>query len=159
MQFSRSVFTCMILGNHTWRSLSAFYATFRGPRSLVFYFADPPSPTSPSTLMPTGLDARTRDAPPPATRSSSATTSSLGPQSTRPSSLVQARRPSIVSLPTAWLRRASYANCFRSSTAPSHEVRWSTATTSVSCTSPPTPSSINARRDRSSLRARARHHQ
>jgi hypothetical protein len=58
--------------------------------------------------------------------------------------LVQARRLSTVPLPTVWLRRAGYANYSRSSTALSHGVHWSTTTTSVPCTSPPTPSSISA---------------
>jgi hypothetical protein len=71
-----------------------------------------------------------------ATRSSLVTTSSLGPRSARTSSLVQAQRSSIASLPTVFLRRAGYANCFKSSTALAHGVRWS---------SPPTPSSINTR--------------
>jgi hypothetical protein len=134
----------MILRNHSWLSLSAFCTTFREPQSLVFYFAGPPSLTSPSTPTPTRLDARNRAATPPATRSSSVTTSSLGPRNAKASSLVQAQRPNITSLPTVWLKRAGYTNCFRSSTALSHRVRWSTMTTSAPCTSPPTPSSINA---------------
>jgi hypothetical protein len=61
-----------------------------------------------------------------------------------PSSPALALRPSIVSLPTAWLRPLSCVSCSTSSRPRHLGAHLSTAIISTPCTYPPTPFSINA---------------
>jgi hypothetical protein len=79
-----------------------------------------------------------------AIRCSWGTTWYPGRPSGRPSSPAPALRPSIVPLPTAWLRPLSYVSCSASSRPRRLGAPLSTATISASCTYPPTPFNINA---------------
>jgi hypothetical protein len=54
MQFSRSVFTCMIPGSPTSRLSSASSATSGARSTTASYFIGPPPPTLSSTLTLTG---------------------------------------------------------------------------------------------------------
>jgi hypothetical protein len=67
-----------------------------------------------------------------------------GRPSGRPSCPAPALRPSIVLLPTAWLRPLGCVSCSTSSRPCRLGAHLSTATISTSCTYPPTPFSINA---------------
>jgi hypothetical protein len=66
-----------------------------------------------------------------------------GRSSGRSSSPSPALRPSIVPLPTAWLRPLGCVSCSTSSRPCLLDAHLSTATISASCTYPPTPFSIN----------------
>jgi hypothetical protein len=67
-----------------------------------------------------------------------------GRPSGRPSCPAPALRPSIVLLPTVWLRPLGCVSCSTSSKPCRLGAHLSTATISTSCTYPPTPFSINA---------------
>jgi hypothetical protein len=67
-----------------------------------------------------------------------------GRSSDIPSSPAPALRPSIVSLPTAWLRPLGCVSCSTSSRPRCLGTHLSTVIISTSCTYPPTPFSINA---------------
>jgi hypothetical protein len=115
----------------------------QGTQITVSFCAARPAPTSLSTPTLTGLDVRTLVTLRPATRCSSGTTWCPGRPSDKRSSLGPARKPSTMPSPTAWLRPPSCASCSMSSRVRILGALSSTMTTSASCTSPPTPFSIN----------------
>jgi hypothetical protein len=94
--------------------------------------------------MLTGPVVQTHAALPQIMRYSWGATCFPGQPSGRPSSPAPALRPSIVSLPMAWLRPLGCVSC--STTSRSHRLgaHLFTATILAPCTYPPTPFSINA---------------
>jgi hypothetical protein len=111
---------------------------------MVFFCVVRAALTSSSTRMLTGPVIQTLTALRQAIRCSWGTTWFPGWPSGRLSSPAPALRPSIVPLPTAWLRPlgcVSYSTSFRPRRLGAH---LSTVTISASCTYPPTPFSINA---------------
>jgi hypothetical protein len=77
-------------------------------------------------------------------RCSWGTTWFSGRPSDKPSSPAPALRPSIVTLPTAWLRPLGYVSCSMSSRPHHLGAHLSTVIISAPCTAPPTLFSINA---------------
>jgi hypothetical protein len=93
--------------------------------------------------MPTGSVVQTQAALHQAMRCSWGTTWYPGRPSGRSSSPAPALRPSIASLPMAWLRPLGYVNCSTSSRPHCLGAHLSTMTISALCTYPPISFSIN----------------
>jgi hypothetical protein len=111
---------------------------------MIFFCVVQAALTWSSTLTLTELIVQTLTALRQAMRCSWGTTWFPGRPSDRPSSPAPALRPSIVLLPTAWLRPLGYVSCSTSSRPCRLGVLLTTVTISASCTSPPTLFNINA---------------
>jgi hypothetical protein len=111
---------------------------------MVFFCVVRAALTSSSTRTLTGPVVQTLAALRQAMRCSWGTTWFPDRSSGRPSYPAPALRPSIVSLPTAWLRPLGYVSCSTSSRPRRLGAHLSTVTISAPCTSPLTPFSINA---------------
>jgi hypothetical protein len=111
---------------------------------MVFFYVVRADLTSSSTRTLTEPVVQTLAALRQAMRCSWGTTWFPGQPSGRPSSPVPALRPSIVPLPTVWLRPLGCVSCSTSSRPCCLGTHLSTVTISVSCTYPPTLFNINA---------------
>jgi hypothetical protein len=122
---------------------SGFFTTFATHSTSVFSSGDPRRPSLLSTPTLTGLVVRTRDTLRPAALFSWETTLSPGLPSGNSSSPARVPRLSTAPWPTVWPRCLGCANFSYSFTFTGQLL--STATTSMRCTSPPTPFRTNAR--------------
>jgi hypothetical protein len=111
---------------------------------MVFFCVVQAALTSLSTRTLTGPVVQTLTALHQAMQCSWGTTWFPDRPSGRPSSPTPALRPSIMPLPTAWLRPLGCVSCSTSSRPHRLGAHLSTATISAPCTYPPTSFSINA---------------